>query len=159
MRQNQQEISEKDLQYHRELEEMKRKLLESNETMHPSKFKAGGVSSPWEKQSTKPNDVRSNMLSRVMKPDVKTERDKKDLSSSNYMNLSQHAEARAKGAVGSSLGYGAGLPSYQDTLSKPTSANQYGGSRLGSSQFSLSGNVKDPSLSYGGSQSYVNFQQ
>ena len=94
-----------------------------------------------------------------MKPDVKTERDKKDLSSSNYMNLSQHAEARSKGAVGSSLGYGAGLPSYQDTSSKLASTNQYGNGRIGGSQFSLSGNVKDPSLSYGGSQSYVSFQQ
>jgi hypothetical protein len=144
MRQNKLEICEKDQQYHKELEEMKRKLLESNDTIHPSKFKA---------------DVRSNMLSRVMKPDVKTERDKKDLSSSNYMNLSQHAEARSKGTVGSSLGYGAGLPSYQDTSSKPTPSNQYGSGRIGGSQFPLSSNVKDPSLSYSGSQSFVNFQQ
>lgn len=149
MRQNKLEISEKDQQYHRELEEMKRKLLESNDTIHPSKFSS----------MTQHKDVRSNMLSRVMKPDVKTERDKKDLSSSNYMNLSQHAEARSKGTVGSSLGYGAGLPSYQDTSSKPTPTNQYAGGRIGGGQFQLSSNVKDPSLSYSGSQSYVNFQQ
>ena len=45
---------------------------------------------------------------KVMSTESKVERDKKDLSSSNYLNITQHAESRGAGVTGSSLGFGIG---------------------------------------------------
>ena len=47
---------------------------------------------------------------KTLKSDSKIERDKKDLSSSNY--IPQKVEYRGSGVTGSSLGYGVGQVGY-----------------------------------------------
>lgn len=93
-----QDIKVKTDSYNAELEEMKYQLQSNTETIHPSKYKKG---------TSQITDVRQNMF-KVMSTDSKVERDKKDLSSSNYLNISQNSESRGVGVTGSSLGFGIG---------------------------------------------------
>jgi len=99
-----------------------------------------------------------------MSTESKVERDKKDLSSSNYLNIqagTQSSESRGAGVTGSSLGFGIGQAGFQSTSTKvPVPAHSsLDQSRVGNSQFKYQNTYKDPNLSYNHSQSYLGFQE
>ena len=98
---------------------------------------------------------------KVMSTDSKVERDKKDLSSSNYLNITQNSERNGGGVTGSSLGFGIGQAGFQSTSTKvPVPAHSsLDQSRVGNSQFKYHNTYKDPNLSYNHSQSYLGFQE
>ena len=149
-----QDIKVRTASYNAELEEMKCQLQSSTETIHPSKYKKG---------PSQITDVRQNMF-KAMSTESKVERDKKDLSSSNYLNIqagTQSSESRGAGVTGSSLGFGIGQAGFQSTSTKvPVPAHSsLDQSRVGNSQFKYHNTYKDPNLSYNHSQSYLGFQE